>query len=446
MPINSPLSIHACPWLFTRVYYTNIPHAGASIVPRIVRDARIETRSARSKLAPRGDPYWRALESGLHLGYRKGKVSGKWVVRRYTGERYVVETLPGVADDTQDSNGVTILDYGQAIAATRTVNARNTALSPAGPYTVRAAVDAYIEALKAKNTRTADDTKRQLELHLMPTLGDRPVGEVDQEDLERWHRGMVHNDEADPDATRRSKDTANRVLSMAKAALNRAFTDPKKRREHGIITADAWREVKPFKGVGRARQVHLDLSQCRRLINICSGAFRNLVTATLLTGSRPAPGEIAQARVRDFRPDLHTLSILHSKTGPREVVLTAEAVQWFEGIAAGRGPDALLLPKDDGSPWGASHQLRPMREAVARAKLPKGTSLYTLRHSYASQSLLAGMNLKLLAENLGTSVRMIEQYYGKFLASSRRTLIEASAPKLGLPVRNVTMMRRRKNA
>jgi site-specific recombinase XerD len=83
-----------------------------------------------------------------------------------------------------------------------------------------------------------------------------------------------------------------------------------------------------------------------------------------------------------------------------------------------------------------------MRDAVKRAKLPKGTSMYTLRHTNASQSILAGMNLKLLAENMGTSIRMLEVHYGKFIAASRQKLVEDSAFKLDLKPSKVTAMRR----
>ena len=36
---------------------------------RKVRDKQLDTREARSKLTPRGKPYWRAIEAGLHVGY-----------------------------------------------------------------------------------------------------------------------------------------------------------------------------------------------------------------------------------------------------------------------------------------------------------------------------------------------------------------------------------------
>src|SRR5712692_7616191 len=67
---------------------------------RTVRDANLETRTARSRLKTAGKPYYRAIDPGLHLGYRKGVTGGKWVMRLYIGEGdYRVETI-GMADDT----------------------------------------------------------------------------------------------------------------------------------------------------------------------------------------------------------------------------------------------------------------------------------------------------------------------------------------------------------
>lgn len=37
---------------------------------------------------------------------------------------------------------------------------------------------------------------------------------------------------------------------------------------------------------------------------------------------------------------------------------------------------------------------------------------YSLRHYYATQRLLSGVSVYVLAENMGTSVAMIEKYYG----------------------------------
>ena len=81
---------------------------------RRVRDRAIETRDARRKLKASGKPYWRAIGKGLHVGYRKGKTSGVWVIRRYLGDQnYSLQTI-AEADDVLDADGIDVLDFWQA--------------------------------------------------------------------------------------------------------------------------------------------------------------------------------------------------------------------------------------------------------------------------------------------------------------------------------------------
>ena len=86
---------------------------------RRLRDKNIETREARAKLKASPNPYWRAIGRGLHLGYRKGKTGGVWVVRKFVGGKegtsykYDVRTI-AQADDREDANGIEILDFWTA--------------------------------------------------------------------------------------------------------------------------------------------------------------------------------------------------------------------------------------------------------------------------------------------------------------------------------------------
>jgi hypothetical protein len=83
-------------------------------MPRTVRERNLESRTARAKLAPSEKPYWRFVDSGLHIGYRKNLHGGKWVMRRYLGNQtYATETL-AASDDRQDADGKTILSFSQA--------------------------------------------------------------------------------------------------------------------------------------------------------------------------------------------------------------------------------------------------------------------------------------------------------------------------------------------
>jgi hypothetical protein len=40
-------------------------------MPRKARDERLDNRTARLKLTPRREPYWRAIQQGRLIGYRR---------------------------------------------------------------------------------------------------------------------------------------------------------------------------------------------------------------------------------------------------------------------------------------------------------------------------------------------------------------------------------------
>ena len=89
-----------------------------------------------------------------------------------------------------------------------------------------------------------------------------------------------------------------------------------------------------------------------------------------------------------------------------------------------------LLARSDGGAWKASHQVRPMKRALMRAGLDGGATFYALRHSYISRAIEGGVPLNVVAENCGTSVRMIETTYAKVIAAKRRDFISKGAPTL----------------
>ena len=71
---------------------------------RLRRVARLETREARTRLKSRRDPYWKQLEPGLALGYRKNKAGGAWIIRKFADRSYSFKRL-ATADDFDDANG-----------------------------------------------------------------------------------------------------------------------------------------------------------------------------------------------------------------------------------------------------------------------------------------------------------------------------------------------------
>src|SRR6185503_664960 len=85
-------------------------------MPRIVREARLQERTARARLAPRHHPYWRAISQGRHLGYYKGRLSCCWIARCFDpNERKYLTKALGAADDQFASDGASILDWNEAL-------------------------------------------------------------------------------------------------------------------------------------------------------------------------------------------------------------------------------------------------------------------------------------------------------------------------------------------
>ncbi len=227
---------------------------------RTVRDARLGSRTARAELVAQGKPYYRALDPGLHLGYRKSAAGGKWVVRSYTGAGvYKVETI-AVADDKADADGATVLSFSQAQAVARERHAAHQRTAkglpgrPAGLYTVRVCIEEYLSYL-AEKRKSAADARYRAEALILPALGDVRCEELTAETLRTWLADTAQTaprlrtrpgrqqryralDEDDDEAIRRRRASANRTLTVLKASLNRAW------REKKIAIDDAWRRVR----------------------------------------------------------------------------------------------------------------------------------------------------------------------------------------------------------
>lgn len=412
-----------------------VGQTGEISLARRIKDRNLESGDARRKLKVSGKPYWRAIARGLHLGYRKGKTGGVWVIRRYLGNQtYHLQTI-AQADDTLDANGIEILDFWQAQEAAR--NVRQSPVPKLGAYTVRDAVDAYLEYLEGRPSW--HDTKKRLEAFVLPTFGDTPVAELEADEIRKWHRSIAKTparrrtktgaeqayragDLKDPETARKRQASANRCLSLLKAALTRAW------REKRVESNDAWQRVELFRGVDIPRARYLSVTEAQRLINAAQDDFRVLVQAALQTGARYS--ELARLSVADFNRDVGTLHIRTTKTyKDRHIILTDEGQAFFSQLAAGRRGTAPLL----GHEWKPSHQAPLIREACERAGIDPPLNFHALRHTWASLSIMAGMPLMVVAKNLGhTDTRMVQEHYGHLSPDYVANEIRAKAPRFGL--------------
>ncbi|MGV3554092.1 MAG: tyrosine-type recombinase/integrase [Croceibacterium sp.] len=408
---------------------------------RTVRNYRLEGREQRGKLAVRPEPYWLLLNEGFHLGYYKGKTVAKWVARHRppgSAKGYAKTTI-AEADDTADANGVSILDFRQAQDKAREwLGTVEGGVAVKANYTVGDALDEYLKAFSGKDLV---NTKRRVEQFIRPALGDVRLSRLSALQVRgfllerantparlRTRRGdqQRYRPLDTPDERRRRKATANRDLTVLKAALNAAYAN-------GRIASDqAWRKVKPFEKVDGARLRFLADDESRRLVNACQPDFRPIVQSSLLTGARW--GELRSVRVQDVDLDAGTVRLADTKAGTdRHCYLEGEGRTLFTQQTLGKKSGDLVFPGPDGKRWADATQTRRMVDASTAGNVDPPASFHDLRRTYGARLARAGVPMSVIAQALGhADERITRKHYAHLAPSYVSETVREHAAGLGI--------------
>jgi integrase len=412
---------------------------------RTVKDVRLQDRAARLRLPVSSDIYWRSINEGCHLGYYKGARVGKWVARYReagSGKGYVKARI-GEADDVRDADGDTVLDWKQAQAKAHGWFEEQSRGGEAakGPFTVGDALDEYIEGFRGRDGKIPADLHSRVEKIIRPALGHHEVASLTTKLISTWHtnrsksaaklrtgkRAAEQNSRPveGADAVRRRRSTANRDLTVLKAALNKAAA------HREWLPTSAWDKVAPFGKVDVAKRRFLSDDEARRLVNAIEPEFRPIVLATLLTGGRY--GELRHAQVGDYDRQARTLWLSVTKGDePRPAYLDDEGIEMLDQASAGKGTDAYLFLRADGDQWGKSHQNRRMEEAFANAKIAK-TTFHDLRRSYGARLARKGVPMAVIAEAMGhKDERITRKHYAHLAPSYVSETVRAAVAGLGI--------------
>lgn len=366
----------------------------------------IHKTKVRDSLRPRiNEPYWGVpLARGRCLGYRKiASDNASWIARMRpegSGSKYEYKALGRVSRD---------FDYEKAKqSALEWFGARDAGVD-SDVITVEQACREYVKDLRTrKGDKSADDAEGRFNRTVYgKALGAVKLDKLKTPRIKEWRDGLPL-----------SKGSSNRTLTALRAALNLAVAH----RRVDARLAREWMDVKNFQNASKRRTLFLDLRQRRKLIDAVSGGLRDLLEAAALTGARA--GELTALKRSDFDSRLGTLAFA-GKTGPRTVQLSPAAMELFKRLAKGKLPAAPLLTRNDGKPWAHSDWDELVREAADKAKLPRGTCLYTLRHSFISQAITDGMTTLEVARMVGTSLAMIDKHYGHLVGDTARQRLAA---------------------
>lgn len=419
---------------------------------RTARHGKLDTRSARAKLAPRREPYWCRLGNGQALGYRRlDRNFGTWIAKLYdSATRTRRYQALGDADDIAEADGRDVLTFGQAQDAARVwfpkarfgeyANANSANSADRAPRTVAEAMAAYLAWLDAEGeASTLREAKAQAKVHILPALGAIRLDRLTAATIRQWRdtlaatpakarkaRADAADEEEAREIRRKRRSSTNRVLVTLRAALRHTEAS-----HPGTMPQEPWLGAKGFKQADAARVRWLDRDEIARLLNAAPDDLRRLVRAALFSGCRY--GELCRLKVGDFHPESGTLYVSPSKSGKaRHVPLDDESRAFFAAVTAGRPRADPLLLKADGSPWKKDHQKRPMAMASEAARLDPPATVHCLRHSYASLRVMAGAPLPAVANALGhADTRMVEKHYGHLAPSWVADAIRATALGIG---------------
>jgi len=435
---------------------------------KTLKEAPITTANARAKLAP--GVHWRSLDPDVHLGYRKGRRGGVWLVRWRNGVGYRQKPI-GTTDDTIKEG---TLDFNSAVKTARKqvavarLNAKATADGPV--LTVSLAAERYIAERDARQSKRAgrqirSDTARRLGRYL---LGQPPRGKQNVVAAAPLASIAIHLlKEADLLAWRARlpatlKETAKqRLINDLKAALNRAFAANRKRLDPALpLVIKYGLKAEPVDDdetipVARENQILSD-SQVRGLLRATrkidaldkwEGDLFRLVVVLAATGARFS--QVARMRVADYQRSAARLLVPASrkgkgKSGRVSIPVGRDVLDEILPAAAGRARDEFLLMRwrhaqvpgsirwirADRGPWQTASQLtRPWDSLRSEAGMAEVIP-YALRHSSIVRCIRQGLPIRLVAALHDTSVQMIEKHYARWITDGLEELVARSVVPL----------------
>jgi integrase len=388
------------------------------------RSSKFETRTSRLRLPVAKKPTFVVLAPGIALGYRRNHGPGTWVVRSSDGHGRQWTKGFAIADDFEEADGEHVQTFFQAQDNARALARGKDAAASSRPVTVAEAIDDYEKDLVARGGDIGNVLRARH--HLTSILKSKPVSLLAAKELRHWR-----------DSLGGKASSINRTLAAVKAALNLAADhDPR------IGNRETWRiALKSLPDAYVARNAVLPDEAVRTLIAAAwefDPALGLLVETAAVTGARAS--QMFRLEVADLQDANGSSRLMmpssrkgrsRKKIDRLPVPIPASLAAKLRQAAGERGGAAPLLLKSNGTRWTGHEHSHPFAKAAAKAALA-GTTIYALRHSSITRSLIANVPVRIVAANHDTSVVMIERTYSRYIgdhseAIARRALLDLGA-------------------
>lgn len=431
-----------------------------------LREAKFTTRTAR--LVLQQGVYWRLLDSGMHLGYRKRATGGEWLVRWYIGNGNYHRSTIGPADDHVFAG---TLSYDEACRQARQFVSEQREKAErqgqASGETVRNAVEKYIEVRDERlqqqrpgTKQRSDASSRLTKYVLRDEIADQDLADLSEDALMSWKERA---------ALDCSAGSRVRTVNDFKAALNLVHRRLRKKLPADFAESVRWglsveKLIPPGYKKARENQI-LDDDAVRDIVTAAiaydkDGDVGRMVLLLAATGARFS--QLARLTVGDVQPDRQRIFIPLSRKGQGKVEahypmrVGDDVMDALRPVLGARRYDEPLLcrwrmkqvprsqsrgliwVRDYRGAWTSAAEItRQFREICESIGLA-GTIPYALRHSSIVRSIRAGLPIRLVAAMHDTSVEMIERHYSRFIVDGLEELTaKAIVPMIGSHLRAV---------
>ncbi|WP_170782384.1 hypothetical protein [Ruegeria lacuscaerulensis] len=225
---------------------------------------------------------------------------------------------------------------------------------------------------------------------------DTPLSQITVDMVNEWAGRPKERADKETGSTERGGEGFNREMGHVKAVLTAGAAE-----YHG---PRAWEKAQKIpKGELAHRKadadeldgIALSVPEIEAVIGTSTNiGFARFAQAMFLTLQRVQ--SLRMADVRDFDADRAELTLRYGKNAakkdtPLVIPLFADAVEFFQGLVAGRSRWAPLITDTEGNRLEQDFQRYPMKWAVKKVGLPKEATLYAIRrgaitHAVESQA------------------------------------------------------------
>jgi integrase len=234
-------------------------------------------------------------------------------------------------------------------------------------------------------------------------FGGRPIGQITRAELQDWQARKRQTSKP---------ATVNRIMCRLRHMFNRAV-------DWELLDQSPMKGIK-FLPENNARLRYLSREECDRLVESCIAPhLRAIVTVALHTGMRS--GEIRSLQWNDLDFDSGFIIIRDSKNGePRHVPMDSTVVDLFRNYPRTAGTEFVFSNPVGGRLGWLQHGFR---KALVRSSL-SDLHFHDLRHTFASQWMMAGGDLYVLKSILGHKSIVMTQRYAHLSPAYKKAMVE----------------------